>query len=188
MASLLVKSGLFAVTASVLEIKYGTAEKVPAFGATPLILIGTGFWVTMHGMVVGQARQKYTQAAKDDGEENVEERYGLPNLYAQGTSKNAKAFNCVQRSHQHIFESFTQLCVSSLVAALSFPIATSVSTLLYAVGRYKNSQCYANADGDPSKRYASPLARYMWYGLVSTYLLGILSAIKIMAEQKKSLL
>jgi len=111
-------------------------------------------------MVVGMARKKYMDAAKEDGEDNVEERYGLPNLYAQGTSKHARAFNCVQRSHQHIFEGFTQVCVSGLIAAVSFPIVTSMTTLLYAVGRYKNTQGYASSEGDPSKRYSSALAPF----------------------------
>ena len=56
------------------------------------------------------------------------------NLYAQGTSKHVLAFNCVQRSHQQIFETFTQTVVSGLVGAVTFPLCTSISTMMYALG------------------------------------------------------
>lgn len=72
--------------------------------------------------------------ARKDGEKDVDERYLLPNLYAQGTSKNVKAFNCVQRSHQHIFETFTTVVVGGLAGAVTFPVCTAVSTFLYAIG------------------------------------------------------
>ena len=127
-------------------------------------------------MKVGAARTKYAELAKKDGEKDVDERYGLPNLYAQGTSKHVRAFNCIQRSHQHIFESFTQVCVAALTAAQSYPITAAVTTLCYAVGRVSLSNSYAQCDGDASKRYSfSKLAPYTWIGMLSTFLLGALS-------------
>ena len=63
----------------------------------------------------------------------------ISNLYAQGTSKHVRAFNCVQRSHQHIFETFTTAAVSGLAGAVTFPITTAVSTLMYSVGKIS---CY----------------------------------------------
>lgn len=66
----------------------------PAFAYTPMILIGMGFWSVAHGMSVSQARTKYMELAKKDGEKDVEERYGFPNLYAQGTSKHVR--ECLQ--------------------------------------------------------------------------------------------
>lgn len=176
--TLILKSGLIAVGGSVAESKY--APKGDFFGATPLILIGTSFWITAHGMVVGKARAKYSKLAKDAGEKDVDERYGLPNLYAQGTSIHARSFNCVQRSHQHIFEGFTQVCVAGMTAALSFPLTTAATTLMYAVGRYSASTAYANADGDASKRSNTPLYMCMWYGTVATYLLGLMSCAKML--------
>lgn len=191
MASMLFKSGLVAVAGSLAESKFGVKNTAgPAglsslFGLTPMILIGTGFWVTVHGfMVVGKARGKYMELAKRDDEKDVDERYGLPNLYAQGTSKHVKAFNCVQRSHQHIFESLTQVCVAALASAISYPITAAACTVMYAVGRYKISQGYAAAEGDPSKRYESPLARLMYYGMMSLYVLGIFSSAKMVVGDK----
>jgi hypothetical protein len=76
------------------ESKY-VDNKDKWFGATPFLLIVTGFWATLYAFQVDDAREKYPALAKADGEPDVDERYGLPNLYAQGTSKHAKAFNCV---------------------------------------------------------------------------------------------
>lgn len=59
-----------------------------------------GFWLTLHSMAVGSARKTFMEKARKDGEDNVDVRYSLPNLYVDGNTPNAKAFNCVQRSHQ----------------------------------------------------------------------------------------
>lgn len=119
-------------------------EELAAFLLTPTILFGVGYWAVLHGfLVVGKAREKYMAQARADGEENVEERYGLPNLYAQGTSPHARAFNCVQRSHQHIFETYPLVVISGMLGAIGFPLTTALSTLSYAVGRYLISRDYA---------------------------------------------
>jgi hypothetical protein len=183
MASFLVKSGLFAGIGAYVETKYGSTLVTsttdgfnPLFAATPMILIGVGFFSLVHGFAVGSARKKYMDLAKQDGEKDTEERYGLPNLYAQGTSKHARAFNGVQRSHQHIMETYTSVCIAGLMGAYNFPIVTAVSTLVFAVGRVALTKGYAATEGDASKRYSSPLAFFMWYGLVLNFFLGFLSA------------
>jgi len=117
------------------------------------------------------------ELAKKDGETDVEARYGLPNLYAQGTSKHAKAFNCEQRSHQQIFETFPQVCLLAMVGAVHYPITAALNTCVYTIGRYSMSMAYANADGDAAKRYSSPLARFIWYGYLSTIVVSIVSSI-----------
>jgi hypothetical protein len=76
----------------------------------------------------------YAELARKDIEEDVDERYLLPNLYAQGTSKHARAFNCVQRSHQHIFETYTQAVLGGLAGMISLPVTTAISSLMYAIG------------------------------------------------------
>jgi len=166
-----------------------TSSTTQLTALTPAILIGTGFWTLAHGFTVGKARSKYAELAKKDGEPNVDERYLLPNLYAQGTSKHAKAFNCIQRSHQQIFETFTTVTLSGIMGAISFPICTAVSTLMYAVGRYQLSKGYAEAgsegSGDASKRYKYPLAKYMWYGFLGNVLLGMGSCGLIISGKKR---
>lgn len=185
MASTILGTGIAAaLVGSVAESKYFSKYADIGAGATPFILVATGFWSIVHGVKVGAARTKYMELAKKDGEPNPEDRYGLPNLYVDGNTKNAKAFNCVQRSHQHIFESFPQLCIASLVAWMSYPIASAITTLAYSVGRYCISSDYASSEGDPAKRYSSPLARFHWYGLMATSMLGLLSAAKLSFKEK----
>lgn len=183
MASMLIKGGLVALGGSVLESKYSSKDE-RFFGLSPLILLGTGFWTVMFGFQVGAARKKAIEAAEKDGEKDVKERYDLPNLYAQGTSKHARAYNCVQRAHQHIFETFPSVILSSLVAATQYPIASAVCTLTYSIGRYTLSNCYAQGEGDASKRYSSRLAVYTWYGLVSVNLLGMIASVKTLLGDK----
>ena len=177
MNSILIKSSLLAVGGSLLESHYAPKSgcRSSFYGVTPLLLIGTGFWSVVHGMKVGAARTKYIELAKKDGEKDVDERYGLPNLYAQGTSKHVRAFNCIQRSHQHIFETFTQVCVAGLTAAQSYPLTAALTTLCYAVGRVSLSNGYAACEGEADKRYSSKLAPYTWMGMMSTFILGALS-------------
>lgn len=192
MASVLVKSVLGAGLGAFAESKYSTkifaapeGQVVsPLFFATPMVLLGVGFFSLMHGMNVGKARTRYMEQAKKDGEKDVEERYGLPNLYVDGNTKCARAFNAVQRSHQHIFETFPSAILGGLVAAYQFPISAAISTTLYAVGRIVQSLNYAKSEGDVKKRYANPMARYLWYGLIGNFALGFASAMKTLLTVK----
>jgi MAPEG family len=146
-----------------------------AFGFTPIILSGLSFWCLIHGfLVVGASRNKYIQLAEKDGEKEVKERYGLPNLYAQGTSKNALAFNCVQRSHQQIFETFPQMCLLSMVGAVHYPMTVAATLIAYAVGRITLSQGYDN-------RYSHPLAKLIWYGYIATIAVATVSGVSFVA-------
>ena len=161
------------------------ANKEGLFALTPLTLIGLGFFSLSHGLQVGKARADAMELAKKDGEKDVEERYNLPNLYAQGTSKHARAFNCIQRSHQHIFETYTAASIMGCTAALSFPLAAAVSTAIYTLGRIKLTQgyydCAAKHGGDASQRYnGSKLSVLMWYGFLGNLFLGTASCIKIL--------
>lgn len=190
-ASLLLKTATAAIGGAFLETKYGPKNSrdgplglSPLFGLTPLIFSGLGFWAVAHGFKVSAARKKYADLAKEQGETEVDERYQLPNLYAQGTSKNVQAFNCIQRSHQHIFESFTQACLTGVIGALCFPMTAAISSLTYAVGRVAITNGYAAAEGDASKRYQSKLAFYHWYGLLTNMMLGMIASITIMTGKK----
>mmetsp|Transcript_21726 Transcript_21726/g.28090 ORF Transcript_21726/g.28090 Transcript_21726/m.28090 type:complete len:197 (-) Transcript_21726:157-747(-) len=191
MSSILLKVGAAAGIGAFVETKYGPSVLLhtstglsPLSAATPLILVGVGFWTLVHGFEMGKARTKYIELAKKDGEENVEERYNLPNLYAQGTSKYVKALNAIQRSHQQIFETFSAVVISGLMGAVEFPITTALSTLGYAVGRIILSTNYAASDGDVAKRYSNKLATCMWYGIIGNFCLGAASCIKILSTTR----
>jgi hypothetical protein len=183
--AMLMKSAGMALTGGALEAKFGPhPEKHNLFFLTPAIFSMMGMWVTSFGMKVGAGRRKAIEDAKKDGEKDVEDRYDLPNLYAQGTSKHAKVFNCIQRAHQHIFETFPQAIVTGLVGAASFPLTSAASSLMYFVGRVYLSNGYAESEGEPSKRYSSPLAVFTWYGLVTNWLLAMASCVFQLAGKK----
>lgn len=190
MLPLVAKTFSLAFGLTYLESKYVNNNKTatilssPYYGITPLLWTIFHFWTIYHGfVVVGRSRTKYSKLAKEDGEEQVEERYSLPNLYVQGTSKHAMAFNCIQRSHQHIFETLNQMVVFSFVGWIHYPISSSIITSIYMIGRVHLSNGYAQSDGDPSKRYSSKLARGTWWGLIAgTFLAGI-SSIKMLTSK-----
>jgi MAPEG family len=190
MASMLIKSSLMAVTAAVLESKYASSATSEGsvlggvLGVTPMLIVGTGFWAVVHGFSVGTARKKYMDLAKKDGEKEVDERYDLPNLYAQGTSKHARAFNCVQRSHQHIFETFTQTIASAMIGWHIYPISSAIFMLMYSIGRITLSQGYAATEGEASKRYSSKFAIFTWYGVMGLHALAMVAAAKMMLGGK----
>ena len=169
------------------ESKSGLAEKtsLSLFGVTPLILCGVSFWSLNYGfLVVGNARRKYMELAKKDGEKDVDERYSFPNLYVLGDSKHARAFNCVQRSHQHIFETLPGVMLTSIINAFQYPCLTAIYTAAYAAGRIVFTTSYGQSEGDPAQRYSSPVARLLWYGMLGNYLLAFVSCANMITGKK----
>jgi glutathione S-transferase len=91
----------------------------------------------------------------------------------------------VQRSHQQIFETFPSVILAALAGAVSFPITSALAALTYAVGRVAFSNGYVAAEGDASKRYSSPLAKWMSCGILSTFILGFASCVRIVSSKKQ---
>ncbi|GMI33539.1 hypothetical protein TrCOL_g11579 [Triparma columacea] len=143
------------------------------------IHVVAGFWITLWGLMVGSKRSVYREKARKDGEKDVDQRYGLPNLYVEGCTKHSKAFNCVQRSHQQIFETLAQFITANLIATIYFPISASVSVLVWFVGRVTWAKGYAASEGDPSKRYDSPFAYGIWTGYLSSMLLAVATCVRV---------
>lgn len=156
----------------------------PLFFITPLILSHVGIFIITQGFAVGAARKKYMDLAKEAGEKDVDERYDLPNLYAQGTSIHARAFNAVQRSHQHIFENFSTMILTGCIGAISYPISSALSCTMYAIGRVVISKCYEHSEGDAKKRYSNKLGMSMWFGLLFSMFLAPYSCIKMLSTTK----
>jgi hypothetical protein len=166
------------------EHQYGPNDS-SLFAVTPAILTGIGFWaLTFGSFKVGEARTKYKKLAEKNGELNVEERYSLPNLYVDGNTKAARAFNCAQRAHQHIFETLSCVMLTGVMGAMQYPITTAITTLMYAVGRIQMSNAYYNSEGDASKRYEPTLAWFMWYGVIMNCMLSFLSCANMVAGGK----
>ena len=58
-----------------------------------------------------------------------------PNLYAvPGFHKDADAFNRVQRGHQNMLETISDIRAMGLVAGLKYPVASGVLGLCYSMG------------------------------------------------------
>lgn len=193
MASFLITTAICTIGSAVLERKvikdalptlYETSDASPlplsrAFGLVVFILTGFSFWLFMWGMQIGKFREKYKAKAEKEGEkpEHVES-YSLPNMYATGGSENAKALNSIQRSHQHTFETITQIYFGAIVGAFVFPLTSAFITLLWAFGRTQWAKSYAWQG--PEGRYKNPLARLIWRGFFANMMLCILVAVEFL--------
>ena len=130
----------------------------------------------MHGFSVGSARTKYMELARKDGEKDAEGRYSLPNLYVDGNTKHARAFNAVQRSHQQAFETLPQLLFFTLVATAAFPLAAAANIGLWLIGRIVWTNGYAGSGGDAKKRYDHPLAYLIFASYLSQFFIAVAAA------------
>jgi len=153
-----------------------------AYGLVLLVLIAFCLWVSLYGLFyVGSCRKYYLKLAKTVGENDARERYAYPNLYISGGSKFDKEFNCIQRSHQQIFETLVQFILSALVAALSFPLSTALMSALWVYARFLFTQGYATSEGDAKKRYTHPFARFIWFGLLANIVMSMMTCINVIA-------
>ena len=151
---------------AVLPVLYSASSllggAVPRAVGVPLLLTCLAcFWLTLHGFTVGSLRTKYMELARKDGEKDVDARYSLPNLYVDGLSKHARAFNCAQRSHQQAFETLPQLLFFTLVASAAYPLAAAGNVALWLIGRVTWTAGYVESGGDPKNRYSHPLAPHL---------------------------
>lgn len=149
-----------------------------SFGVFVAIITAFNFWTVTYGMTVGLARKKYKEMAEKNGEKDTEMRYNLPNLYVDGNTKPARAFNCVQRSHQQMMESLTQFNVSALLSSLNYPMVAAFLTALHLISRKVWCKCYADSEGEPGKRYDHSLSRHIWTSLLGLMILSFLSGLK----------
>ena len=148
-----------------------------AFGGVVAInLVMSTFTMISLGMRVGKARKELAEKAKKDGDENADDRFGLPKMYAEGFSELAKKFNCVQRGHQQALETYGSFLALSVAGGLAFPITTMVSGLLWMYARGKWADGYAS--GDPSKRYQSA-GRHVWTALGNLMMASLGTALVI---------
>eukprot|EP00668_Euglena_longa_P045414 GGOE01061074.1.p1 GENE.GGOE01061074.1~~GGOE01061074.1.p1 ORF type:complete len:179 (+),score=25.58 GGOE01061074.1:40-576(+) len=136
-----------------LGLDIATSIKVPKAYGVVLIVNGIVpvFTLAALGFKVAQARKKF----------NVP----YPTMYAIGGSEEDKKFNCVQRGHQHAFETYTQFVALSLIGGLRHPITTALAGIVWTIARLRWAEGYAS--GDPEKRYSSPWGACVWYSLVA---------------------
>ena len=134
-------------------------------GMLAINCIGSALTLITLGGKVGAARRKAIEEAKKDGDDpNAEDRYSYPKMYAEGFSKSAKLFNCIQRGHQHALETYTPFVIMSLIGAIRYPVSSALGGLLWIVARFAWADGYAT--GDPNNRYSSLWSVGVWTSLV----------------------
>lgn len=154
------------------------------YGLVIAVVVISYLWVLSVGMSVGFKRYKYKELAKKDGEKDVDARYLLPNLYAQGTSKHVKAFNCVQRSHQQILETLPGYLITVLISGLEFPVTTFLAAVVWLVSRMVWVKGYAASMGDPSQRYSHALSRLFWFSKLTLFFTTLMVALQLVVGRK----
>ena len=102
----------------------------------------------------------------------------------EGTSKNARAFNCVQRSHQQILETLPGYFVTVLVSGLEYPVATFVFGSLWLYSRSVWVVGYADKSGDPALRYSHPHSRVFWHCKLALLMMSWFVAIQLLVGKK----
>jgi glutathione S-transferase len=149
-----------------------------AYGAVLLVnVIATGFLLVFMGASIGAARTKFIEKAKKEGDKDAEARFAYPKMYAEGFSKEAKQFNCMQRGHQQPLETYTMFVAMSVIGGLKFPIATLCGGVLWMYARIKWAEGYSS--GEPSKRYQSWVSYGIWSSLVLVAAAAISTAVTI---------
>lgn len=135
------------------------------YGAVLLVNVAASSIVLqILGGKVGAARKRFKEKALKNGDADAEERFSYPKLYAEGFSKEAKDFNCVQRGHQQALETYSQFVFLSLIAGLKYPVVSTVAGIIWIVARFKWAEGYAT--GQPDKRYESFFAKGIWIALI----------------------
>lgn len=178
------KAAKAAAAASEIPLPMSSSFLPCGYGLVIAVVTITHLWLLMTGMSVGAARRKYVKLAEKDGEKNVSERYEYPNLYAQGTSKHVKAFNCVQRSHQQILETFTGYVCTVLFTGLEFPVTAFVFASLWLYSRILWVRGYAESNGEPMKRYSHPFSGFFWNAMLTLMMSSFFVAIQLLLGRK----
>uniref|UniRef100_A0A7S1FAW8 Glutathione transferase n=1 Tax=Noctiluca scintillans TaxID=2966 RepID=A0A7S1FAW8_NOCSC len=159
-----------------------TALAVPRlYGFVLLNAVASGFMMFFLGMKVGLSRKTFIEKAKEAGDEEAEERFSYPKVYAEGFSESAKHFNCVQRGHQQALETYPQVLAFSLIGGLAHPVLTSLGQVVWMIARWKWAQGYAS--GDPLKRYSSSKwSFHIWTSLILQMVLAGSTAVQVLSQ------
>lgn len=135
-----------------------------AYGAVLFVnVVSSSYAMITLGGKVGAARKTSIEQAKAEGDKDAEDRYSYPKLYAEGFSKTAKLFNCIQRGHQQALETYPSFLALSLIAGIKYPITAAIGGIIWHIARFAWAKGYAT--GEPSKRYQSFLAFGVWSSL-----------------------
>lgn len=103
-------------------------------------------------------------------------------LYVDGNTKHARAFNCVQRSHQQAFETLPQFLFFTAAASILHPLTAAANVTMWLIGRMTWSSGYATSEGDPSKRYDHPLAFLIFSSVIAQFLVSVITGGEILGR------
>lgn len=102
----------------------------------------------------------------------------------EGTSKHARAFNCVQRSHQQILETLPGYFVTVLFSGLEFPVTAFFLASLWLYSRKVWVNGYATCMGDVSQRYSLPFSTVFWNCKLALLMTSWFVAIQLLLGRK----
>ena len=66
-----------------------------------------------------------------------------------------------------------------LFSGLVFPVTTAVLATLWLYSRAVWVAGYAESDGDPSKRYSRPFARFFWMAMLTLFVTSTFAGISM---------
>jgi len=108
----------------------------PQYGFVIMTGILSGVILGYLGENVAKARKKY----------NVQ----LPNMYDSTGSADGKMFNCYQRAHQNVLETYSAFLFTLFVGGLKHPLIATGAGIVWCIGRILYAWGYWT--GDPAKR------------------------------------
>ena len=104
--------------------------------------------------------------------------------FTEGTSKHAKAFNCVQRSHQNILETVPGYFITVMISGLEYPVATFFFASVWLYSRMVWAKGYASGDGDAGERYSHKHSKFFWHCMLALLVMSWLVAMQLLLGRK----
>jgi len=149
-----------------------------AFGLVILInIVASGLVTMMIGFGVGGARSKFVAKALKEGDKDAEKRFSLPKMQAEGFSQTAHEFNCLQRGHQQILESYGMYLMTALLGGLEFPVAVATFGAIWIKARYDWAEGYKSG---PKERYSKLFASWSWFGILLNLIASSTLAVRML--------
>ncbi|KAF4027689.1 MAPEG domain-containing protein [Phytophthora infestans] len=136
-------------------------ELQSAHGFVPLLVVLLLFVNLWAGMKVGKARKLY----------GIE----YPQMYAEQSDKNAKAFNCVQRGHQNILENIPIFLALVFTSSIYRPQIAAIASFVRILGFIVYMSGYSS--GDPKKRMQGAFG---YLGLLASLILSVEASLRIL--------
>ena len=125
-------------------------------------------------------------------------------MYADSSTKEGRAFNCVQRGHQQALETYPQFLALSLIGGVQHPLLTTAAGAAWIAARLQWAKDYAEhgpgatsaapprsggasapTDVQPTLRtgaegrYNAKYSRFIWYSMIAGMVASLSTAAHI---------